>query len=178
MLDLIRNSEVPLNLMQSAARGALSVAPEEMLEILVYLAVHHKLFAEQARLTLAGWDEKASLAAVADPKTSPEVLGYFVAPENVRTSLLPALADNPSVSEESLDALAVAGSRPVVEGLLSSTRVMKSPGLLQALQSNANLRANELAEITQRLGALPARPAAESAAVASEADEAIASTVA
>jgi len=178
MLDLIRNSEVPLNLMQSAARGALSVAPEEMLEILVYLAVHHKLFAEQARLTLAGWDEKASLAAVADPKTSPEVLGYFVAPENVRTSLLPALADNPSVSEESLDALVVAGSRPVVEGLLSSTRVMKSPGLLQALQSNANLRANELAEITQRLGALPARPAAESAAVASEADEAIASTVA
>ncbi|MGB7334139.1 MAG: hypothetical protein WBD25_22350, partial [Terriglobales bacterium] len=69
MLDLIRNSQVPLNLMQSAARGALSVPPEEMIEILVYLALHHKLFGEQARLMLAGWDEKASLAVVADPKT-------------------------------------------------------------------------------------------------------------
>ena len=107
MVDMIRNSQVPLNLMQSAARGALSVPPAETIEILGYLALHHKLFGEQARLTLAGWDEKASLAAVADPNTSAEVLGYFVSMENLRTSLLPALADNPSVSEESLDPLAV-----------------------------------------------------------------------
>jgi hypothetical protein len=53
--------------MQSAARGALSVPPAETIEILVHLALHNKLFGEQARLTLAGWDEKASLAAAADP---------------------------------------------------------------------------------------------------------------
>ncbi|HYW36768.1 MAG TPA: hypothetical protein VE957_01530, partial [Terriglobales bacterium] len=140
MLDLIRNSQVPSNLMQSAARGSLSVPPGETIEILVYLALHHKLFGAQARLTLAGWDEKASLAAAADPKTSPEVLGYFVSPENLRTCLLPALADNPSVGEEALDALAVSGSRAVVDALLMSTRVMSAPRLLQALQSNANLR--------------------------------------
>src|SRR5208283_1332484 len=110
MLDLIRNSEVPSNLMQSAARGSLSVPPGEAIEILVYLALHHKLFGPQARLTLAGWDEKASLAVAADPATSAEVLGYFVSPENLRPALLPALAENPSVSEESLDALAVSGS--------------------------------------------------------------------
>jgi len=44
MVDMIRNSQVPLNLMQSAARGALSVPPAETIEILVYLALHHKLF--------------------------------------------------------------------------------------------------------------------------------------
>jgi len=164
MLDLIRNSEVPSNLMQSAARGALSVPPDETIEILVYLALHHKLFGERARLTLAGWDEKASLAAAADPKTSPEVLGYFVSPENVRTRLLPALAENPSVSEEALDALAVSASRSVVDALLTSTRVMSSPRLLQALQSNASLRPNELAEIGAKLAALEASPAAESGA--------------
>ena len=60
MLDLIRDSQIPSNLMQSAARGALAVPPGETIEILVYLALHHKLFGEQARLTLAGWDEKAS----------------------------------------------------------------------------------------------------------------------
>jgi len=63
MLDLIRNSEVPSNLMHSAARGALSVPPQETIEILVYLALHHKLFGEQARMTLAGWDEKTAASA-------------------------------------------------------------------------------------------------------------------
>src|SRR5271157_2563126 len=161
MLDLIRNSQVPSNLMQSAARGALSVPSGETIEILVYLALHNKLFSERARLTLAGWDEKASLAAAADPKTSPEVLGYFVSLENLRTCLLPALADNPSVGEEALDALAVSGSRAVVDALLTSTRVMSAPRLLQALQSNANLRPTELAEIGKKLVALEASPVAE-----------------
>jgi hypothetical protein len=171
MLDLIRNSEVPSNLMHSAARGALSVPPQETIEILVYLALHHKLFGERARLTLAGWDEKASLAAAADPKTSPEVLGYFVSPENVRTRLLPALAENPSISEEALDGLAVSGSRSVVDALLTSPRVMSSPRLLQALQSNASLRPNELAEIGKKLAALEASPAAESGATEADAPD-------
>jgi len=171
MLDLIRNSEVPSNLMQSAARGALSVPPQETIEILVYLALHHKLFSERARLTLAGWDEKASLAAAADPKTSPEVLGYFVSPENVRTRLLPALAENPSVGEEALDGLAVSGSRSVVDALLTSPRVMSSPRLLQALQSNASLRPNELAEMGKKLAALEASPAAASGATEADAPD-------
>lgn len=164
MLDMIRNSQVPSNLMQSAARGALSVPPEETIEILVHLALHNKLFAERARLTLAGWDEKASVAAAGDPSTSAEVLGYFVSQENLRSCLVPALAGNPSVSEEAVDAMAVSASRTVVEGLLTSTRVMSSPRLLQALQTNANLRPNELAEIAEKLAALEGSPAAESAA--------------
>jgi len=162
MLDLIRNSEVPSNLMHSAARGALAAPPGETIEILVHLALHNKLFGEQARLTLAGWDEKASLAAAADPKTSPEVLGYFLSPENLRTSLLPALAENPAVSEESLDGVAVAGSRSTVDALLTSPRVMSSMRLLQALQANAHLRPNELGEIAKKLAVLETRRAADS----------------
>ncbi len=159
MLDLIRNSQLPSNLMQSAARGALGVPPGETIEILVYLAIHHKLFGEQARLTLAGWDEKASLAAAADPKTSPEVLEYFLSLENLRASLLPALAENPTVGEESLAGMAVAGTRSAVEALLTSPRVMNSLRLLQALQTNAHLRANELGEIAKKLAALESRRA-------------------
>src|SRR6267143_1937671 len=160
MLDMIRNSQVPANLRQSAARGSLSVPHEETFEILVYLALHSKLFAERARLTLAGWDEQASMAAAADPKTSAEVLGYFVSPKNLRTCLLQALAENSSVREEALDELAVSGARPVVEGLVMSARVMNSPQLLQALETNANVRPTELAEIGKKLGALEANPAA------------------
>ena len=161
MLDLIRNSQMPSNLMPSAARGALAVPPGETIEILVHLAVHHKLFGEQARLTLAGWDEKASLAAAADPKTSPEVLEYFLSLENLRISLLPALAENPTVGEESLAGVAVAGPRLAVEALLTSPRVMSSLRLLQALQTNAHLRPAELGEIAKKLAALEIRRAGD-----------------
>src|SRR5216683_1855972 len=161
MLDLIRNSQAPSNLMQFAARGALAVPPGETIEILVHLALRHKLWGDKARLTLAGWDEKASLAAAADPTTSAEVLGYFVSLENLRPCLLHALAENPSVEEESLNQLAVLGSRSVVEVLLTSKRVMSSPRLLKALQSNANLRPNELAEIAQKPAALETSSVAE-----------------
>jgi hypothetical protein len=176
MIDLIRNSEVPSHLMQSAARGSLSLPPGETIEVLVYLALHHKLFGEQARLTLAGWDEKASLAAAADPATSAEVLGYLVSRENLRPALLPALAENPSISEESLDQLAVSGSRATVETFLASARVTGSPRLLQALQSNASLRPNELAEIGKKLAALGVSSPAEPTEAAAS-DEAAESTV-
>src|ERR1700726_99670 len=168
MLDMIRNSQVPSNLMQSAARGALSVPPEETIEILVYLALHSKLFAERARLTLAGWDEQGGRAAAANSETSAEVLGYFVSPKNLRTCLLPALAENPSVKEEALDELAVSGSRAVAEGLLVCARVMNSTQLLRALQSNANLRPTELAEIEKKLAALEANPVAATEVDAAE----------
>jgi hypothetical protein len=178
MLDLIRTSQVPSNLMQSAARGSLAVPPDEMIEILVYLAVHHKLFGEQSRLTLAGWDEKSSREVAANPNTSQDVLGYLTSPENLRIGLLPQLAENPSVSEESLDALAVSGSRPVVEALFTSARVMNSPRLLQALQSNPSLRPNELAEIGKKLATMETISEGEPVAAESDAsDEVIAGTV-
>ena len=162
VLDLIRSSELPSNLMQSAARGSLSVSPQEMIEILVYLALHNRVFGEQARLTLAGWDQKASLAAAADLQTSAEVLGYFVCQENLRTVLLPALAENPSVEEETLAGLAVSGSRWVVETLLKSQRVVSSATILQALRSNACLRPAEIDEIAGKLAALEASSEDES----------------
>src|ERR1019366_2499677 len=103
MIDLVRSSRLPSNLMQFAACGALSAPSGETLEILVHLALHKIFLGAQAGQPRAGWDKKPSRAAAADPQTSPEVLGYFVDIENLRTCLLPALAENPSVSEESLD---------------------------------------------------------------------------
>jgi hypothetical protein len=102
-------------------------------------------------MTLAGWDETTSVAAAADRATSAEVLGYFASVGNLRTCLLPALAENLSVNEESLDGLASSGARSVVEILLASQRVMNSTRLLRALHSNPVLRPNELAEIGKKL---------------------------
>src|SRR5271156_520883 len=94
-IDQIRASKLPSNMMQFAARGALQVPPAENIEILVYLARHNKVFGDTARMTLAGWDEKSSKAAAADPNTTLEVLNYLISPDNLRPALLTALLENP-----------------------------------------------------------------------------------
>jgi hypothetical protein len=139
MIDLIRASAVPSNLMQSAAKGSLSVPAQEMIEILVYLAVHNKVFSAQAQLTLAGWDETASCAAASATSTPKEVLDYLVSPKNLRPALLPALLANPSVSEELWLEMAPGAGRDVVEVMLKSDRVNRSLPILNALLSNPNL---------------------------------------
>ncbi|MBI3474654.1 MAG: hypothetical protein HY010_02900 [Acidobacteria bacterium] len=147
MIDLVRKSQMSSQMMQAAARGALSVQPAEMMEILVHLALHNKVFAEQARMTLAGWDENASTSVAADPNTSAEVLGYLVSPKNLRPVTLPALLKNPAVPQKSLLEVAGTGARWVVEALLADETFKKSTALMTALQSNPRVRANELAAL-------------------------------
>jgi hypothetical protein len=156
MIDLIRSSTVNSGVMQTAARGALSVPPQEMIEILVYLATQTKIFAERARLTLAGWDEASSRAAAADPQTPKEVLAYMITPGNLRPTLLPALLENPSVSEESLVNLARSASRYMVETLVKSGRINQSKTILSALSSNPNLNPNQSAEVAAKLSSFAA----------------------
>src|SRR6201997_4989995 len=139
-IDQIRASKLPSNMMQFAARGALQVPPAENIEILVYLARHNKVFGDLARMTLAGWDEKASLAAAADPQTPAEVLDYFISPDNLRPKLLPALLENPSVPESQLAKLAMSAMRDTLDVILKSKRAMLFPGVLSALRSNPYLK--------------------------------------
>jgi hypothetical protein len=154
MIDLIRTSAVPANLMQSAARGALAVPAGEMIEILVYLAKHNKVFSEQAKLTLAGWEEASSRAAAENPATPTEVLEYLVSPENLRPPLLAALLENASVTEQSLCRLAVSGSQELADVMLKRARVGRSEAVLNALASNPNLSALQSATVEEKLSAL------------------------
>jgi hypothetical protein len=158
MIDLIRASAVPSNLMQSASKGSLSVPAPEMIEILVYLAVHNKIFGQQAQLTLAGWDEVSSRAAASNPGTPREVLDYLISPKNLRPVLLPALLANPSVSAESLFELAPSAGREVAEVMIKSERVRHSPTILHALLSNPNLTGIQ-GETIRNLIDPPAEPA-------------------
>jgi len=151
MIEVIRQSALPSNVMQFAAKGALLVPPQEMIEILVHLAVHNKVFGEQARMTLAGWDEKSASEAAANPATPKEVLNYFIDPENLRPVLLPALVENPAVSESALVALARRATREQVEVLLSSARLSHSPAILSVLVSNPNVRGSEAKKIQEKI---------------------------
>jgi hypothetical protein len=150
-LDLIRASKLPSNMMQFAAKGALSVPPDENIEILVYLATHNKVFGDLARMTLAGWDEKSSLDAASNPKTVPEVLNYFVSPENLRPKLLPALLENPSLTDGELAKFALSASRESIDAMLKSSRVSGSPEILKSLRSNPYLKPDEAATVDKLL---------------------------
>jgi hypothetical protein len=180
-IDQIRASKLPSNMMQFAARGALQVPPAENIEILVYLSLHNKVFGELARMTLAGWDEKACLAAASDPQTNREVLDYFISPDNVRPKLLPALLENPSVAEPKLVKLATSAMRDTVEVILKSKRALSLPGVVNVLRSNPYLRKEEVELLRPRssdpvpqtsapVPALP--PAAEDASAAQPRPEA------
>src|SRR5712672_3827553 len=152
-IDLIRASKLPSNMMPFAAKGALSVPPDENLEILVYLAKHNKIFGDLARLTLAGWDENASLTAASDPKTSPEVLGYLIAPENIRPKLLPALLENPSVTDSQLAKFAISASQESIETMLQSSRVRAAATVLDSLRSNPYLKAENAVALAKLMNA-------------------------
>ena len=156
MIELIRSSSVPATLMQAAARGALSVPPAEMIEILVHLANHNKIFGQQARMTLAAWEEKSSFEAAANPDTPQEVLDYLIAHENLRPRLLPALLENPAISDATLVALAASGSREVVVAMQQSLRVQKSPAILQALAENANSAERESSQMLEQVAQVEA----------------------
>ncbi len=153
MIDLIRESAVPASVMRSAARGALSLPTGEMIEILVYLT-SNPMFAEQAKMTLAGWDESSSIAAAADPTTPWEVLSYMISPENLRPKLLPALLENSSIRESLLIEMAQRASREIVETMLRSQRVKRSAHIVHALLTNANLKQTEAQQLHAALRSL------------------------
>ncbi|MGH9511773.1 MAG: hypothetical protein ACRD2U_06515 [Terriglobales bacterium] len=154
MIDLIRASAVPANLVQSAARGGLAIPQPEMLEILVHLATETKTFCEQASLTLAGWDEAFCRTAAANPIAPKSVLAYFSSPQNFRPALFDALLANPSVPEESLAALVASISRDQAENALHTERVKCSHALLSALATNPNLNGIQSATIDEQLATL------------------------
>jgi len=147
IIDQIRASKLPSNMMQFAARGALQVSAAENIEILVYLARHNPVFGELARMTLAGWDEKASIVAAANPQSPREVLDYFISPDNLRPKLLPSLLENPSIAEGQLVKLAIGASRDSIVAMLKSPRVQSMPRVLETLKSNPYLKKEEADEL-------------------------------
>jgi hypothetical protein len=185
MIDLIRARAVPANIMQSAARGALSIPGSEMIEILVHLAGEPGAFLEQARLTLATWDETAARAAAADPATPKAVLDYFVAPGNFRPALIDALLENPAISEDSLSALGTSLGADQLDAVLRSERARRSQKILASLAANPHLTSVQSSLVGETLGALtgggdptrktsalePAEPAGATASAAAAAKE-------
>lgn len=138
MIELMRQSAVPANLMRTAARGALSLPLGEMVEVLVYLTTV-PLFAQQAQLTLAGWNEQVLGPVLADPGAPDAVLTYFLKSDNLRSTLLPALLDNPAVTLGHLADLAVTAPVSLLGLVCAHPRVSSREALVRAMFSRPDL---------------------------------------
>jgi hypothetical protein len=162
MLDLIRASAVSSHQMMSAARGALHVPPAEMLEILIYVAEHNKIHGEQARITLAGWDETTSKQMAADPDTPKEILEYWLAPKNIRPSLFGLLLENPSVPVGKLAQVASTLQGEFIDAMIASPRVRNAMQVLNDMSTNHNLSGVQAARVQALLkGTAYLEPGAE-----------------
>ncbi len=170
MLDLIKRSAVPAAVMRSAAKGALSVSPAEMLEILVFLT-GNPVFGQEARMTLAGWDQPSAISVVSGSEVTPEVLQYFWSAENRRPALMPALVENPRLPLPLLAELAGNASPEIIAVLLASSRVKNSPQVLRALMKNDRLDPADLQRLKAALPGQQPPTAAGQADGASEAPE-------
>jgi hypothetical protein len=147
MLDLVKASALPSHQMMSASKGALRLPADEMLEILVYIAEHNKIFGESARMTLAGWDEASSREAAANPKIAAEILNYWLSPKNIRPALLPIMIENPAVSNTKLGGLATTLKKELLDVLIASPRIRNSQQLLQDLITNHDLNGTQAARV-------------------------------
>jgi hypothetical protein len=139
MLELVRSNSLSWHHMMTASKGALQVPGEEMVEILVYIADHNKIMGEQARMTLAGWDEASAKAIAANPRSPKEVLEYWMSPKNLRTPLFLILLENPSVPIGKLSELATHLKGEWIDFMIASPRVRASRQLLTDLSLNKEL---------------------------------------
>ena len=154
MLDLIKRNAVPAAVIRSAARGALSIPADEMIEILVYLT-NNPVVGQEAKLTLAGWDESSARTVLCSSAAPQEVLEYFWAEQNRRPSLMPALIENSKIAEQQVAELGGKASRELVNSMLASARVRSSPAILEALLRNPHLSPDEAQHIRSGLGEEP-----------------------
>jgi hypothetical protein len=135
IFELIQQNAAPPQVMRAAAKGALSVPPEQMIEILVYLT-RDAVYGTEARTTLARWDEPSTRAVLANPATPREVLDYFWAEGNRRPGILQALIENPAIHDSQLMALATVAGREILVVMQASHRVRSSEPVMGALQTN------------------------------------------
>ena len=152
-LDLIKANQVPAAVMRNASKGALPLPTGEMIESLVFLT-QNPVFAQDAKMTLAGWDSGSLIQILSSPGTPAEILGYFWSEQNRRPVLMPSLIENAAIAEELLMELASAAPREILKMLLASPRTRSSPAILEALSINPHLTLEELHELKH-----PAPPA-------------------
>lgn len=123
----------------AAARGMLPLPQNDLLEILVSLAVGVDAeLAENARQTLRSQDKESLQNALLSTEVAPRVLNFFASAENLPNELCEAIVRNPQTPEESIITLARKATRGELLELISFNQqlLIKAPAIIEAIIAN------------------------------------------
>jgi hypothetical protein len=163
-----REGGVPDHLKTAAARGALPLPPEDLLEVLFVLRTEHDKALQQAIVATVGAMPEDPLTALArDPATSPVMLDFLVRAAFRREPVVEGVLLNPAVGDATLKLVAEHGGASLLELLaLNQVRLARCPAVMEAMLRNAHAtpsmrrRLHEVQELHARdVARRPARPA-------------------
>jgi len=122
----------------AAARGQVDLPPETALELLVALAGDpDQQVRGEARRTLASWTSEKVQPLLGRRAVAPEVLAYFLQPENFRLELLPAALANRRTPQQAVVELAALADLDTVKVLLDHIDLLRTQALI-ALKNNSS----------------------------------------
>ena len=132
----------------AAARGALPLAADEMLQILVHLLSDADSgVSTQAEQTLQTWPEESVLTQLKSPACANPVMEYFAA-YSTSTSVLEAIILNSSAQGPTIANLASKVPAPLLEAILyNRVRLLETPQILTSIKQNPNITARVLAQV-------------------------------
>jgi hypothetical protein len=153
LLDRLAAGELPDNVRQAAARGALPLPTADLMRVQVFLATRDPSdeVRDLASRALADRDAEDVVTVMADAAVSDDVADYFAGFPGTPAAALEALAQNAACPEEALNLLASRDEAGVLDRLLrNEVLLIRCPASLGILQANGNLspaQRDRLAEI-------------------------------
>lgn len=123
----------------AAARGMLPLPQNDLLEILVALAVGaDKELADSARSTLHSQEKSTLQNAMQSLEIAPRVLDFFAGADNLPVELCEAIVQNPQTPEESIVKLARKAAKGELLELISFNQqlLIRNPDIIEAIIAN------------------------------------------
>lgn len=141
LVERFRGGDVPEPLKAAAARGALPLAPEDLIEILYLLRKDpSKEIQRDIVRTLEGLPLDAVAAVASSPGTAAPMLDFLARACIRRDALLERVAKHPSTADATLTLLGQHGSESVLEFLsFNQVRLTRAPSIMKAMLANPRL---------------------------------------
>jgi hypothetical protein len=160
LVERFRSGDVPDQAKAAAARGALPLPAEDLLQVLFHLRREKALQADIIK-TVSELPEEPLVEVAAAGSTSPEMLDFLVRAAFKRVPVVEKALLNPGVGDATLTLVAQRGSASLLELLmLNQVRLTRNPALIQAMLDNEKVTLS----IRRRLKEIWDLHAAESAA--------------
>jgi hypothetical protein len=155
LVERFRSGDAPEPLKAAAARGALPLAPEDLVEILFYLRKDpSKEIQRDIVKTLDGMAIDGIARVISAPDVSAPIIDFLARGSIRREPVLELVLQSPVTADATLHLLAQHGSESILEFLsFNQVRLAKAPGIMQAMLANARLspsirrRLEEIAEL-------------------------------